>query len=231
MDINSKYYITRSCGGWSPCIQGNTRYGLRPFVGSVLPNCVGMLTGAFNEYGAFGECKYLGNANARDMIKLAVSQGLKIGTEPKEGAAIVWNTDYLGHCAFVQRVISSDDIITVESGWRYTQPPIVRTIQRRKSGSSWSYPGLDFMGFIYQPEEEEEDIMKTFKAYTSGEAVRDPEVLRLQILLNGLQGSRLSKDSYYGPATTKAVYKWQSDHGIKATGTCDQGTWNSILGK
>lgn len=73
--------------------------------------------------------------------------------------------------------------------------------------------------------------MKTFDAYKSGEAVKDPEVLRLQILLNGLQGSRLTKDSYYGPATTKAVAKWQADHKIEATGTCDQQTWNSILGK
>ena len=40
-DIYSQYYITTAYGGWSPCIEGNNNYGLRPFAGSVLPNCVG----------------------------------------------------------------------------------------------------------------------------------------------------------------------------------------------
>lgn len=71
--------------------------------------------------------------------------------------------------------------------------------------------------------------MKTFYAYKSGIAVKDPQVLRLQILLNGLAGAGLSKDSYYGPATTRAVAKWQRDHDIKETGNCDEQTWKSIL--
>ena len=40
-DIYSNYYIKTTYGGWSPCILGNNAYGLRPFAGSVLPNCVG----------------------------------------------------------------------------------------------------------------------------------------------------------------------------------------------
>lgn len=229
MDIHSKYYITRSFGGWSPCIQGNPKFGLRPFLGSVLPNCVGYAVGRFNELAGEGSCKYLGNRNAKELYELGISQGLSGGSAPSAGALIVWDTSTFGHCAIVERVIDDNNIITSESGWNYYDQPIVRTIQRRKSAGSWEYPGGKFIGFIYQPEEE--DIMKTFDAYKSGEAVNDPEVLRLQILLNGLQGSRLTKDSYYGPATTKAVAKWQADHKIKATGTCDQQTWNSILGK
>lgn len=229
MDINSKYYIIKSYGGWSPCIQGNAKFALRPFPGSVLPNCVGYGVARYNEWAKADGCPYLGNRNAAELYDLGVSQGLPHGSEPRPGALIVWKTSGAGHCAIVERVVDDNNIITTESGWNYTQPPIVRTVQRRRSGGTWDYPGGKCIGFIYQPEEE--DIMKTFDAYKSGEAVKDPEVLRLQILLNGLQGSRLTKDSYYGPATTKAVTKWQSDHGIKATGTCDQVTWNSILGK
>lgn len=40
-DIYSNYYIMTSYGGWSPCIEGNNAHGLRPFAGSVLPNCSG----------------------------------------------------------------------------------------------------------------------------------------------------------------------------------------------
>lgn len=40
-DINSNYYIRYTYGGWSPCIEGNNAHGLRPFAGSVLPNCSG----------------------------------------------------------------------------------------------------------------------------------------------------------------------------------------------
>lgn len=42
-DIYSNYYIMQSYGGWSPCIQGNNAHGLRPFAGSVLPNCTGFV--------------------------------------------------------------------------------------------------------------------------------------------------------------------------------------------
>ncbi len=229
MDIHSKYYITKPYGGYSPCIQGNPKFGLRPFPGSVLPNCVGYAVGRFNELAGEGSCKYLGNRNAAELYDLGISQGLSGGSAPRPGALIVWKTSGAGHCAIVERPVDDNNIITTESGWNYYTEPVVRTVQRRKTGGSWDYPGGTFIGFIYQPEEE--DIMKTFEAYKSGEAVKDPEVLRLQILLNGLQGCRLTKDSYYGPATTKQVEKWQADHGIKATGTCDQVTWNSILGK
>ena len=229
MDTHSKYYITKPYGGYSPCIQGNPKFGLRPFPGSVLPNCVGYGVGRFNEWAGVGSCKYLGNRNAAELYDLGISQGLSGGSAPRPGALIVWRTSGAGHCAIVERIVDDNNIITTESGWNYYTEPVVRTVQRRKTAGRWDYPGGTCLGFIYQPEEE--DIMKTFDAYKSGEAVKDPEVLRLQILLNGLQGCRLTKDSYYGPATTKQVEKWQADHGIKATGTCDQVTWNSILGK
>lgn len=41
MDIYGPYYIQTAYGGYSPCIEGNNAHNLRPFAGSVLPNCVG----------------------------------------------------------------------------------------------------------------------------------------------------------------------------------------------
>ena len=227
VDIHDKHFITKPFGGYSPCIQGNTKFNLRPFNGSVLPNCVGYGVGEYNRR-AGTECTWLGNRNARDLYALGVSQGLPHGKDPRRGALIVWDTKGAGHCAIVEEVIDENTIRTSESGWNYTTGPIVREVIRRKVNGSWNYSGAEFIGYIYQPQEDID--MFTFYAYTKGEAVKDPEVLRLQILLNGLQGSRLTKDSYYGPATTKAVAKWQADHGIAATGTCDKVTWNSILG-
>lgn len=93
-----------------------------------------------------------------------------------------------------------------------------------KNGSWMKWGKLPWINY-----EKEPVPMKTFYAYKSGTAVKDPQILRLQILLNGLAGARLSLDSYYGPATTKAVAKWQRDHNIKETGNCDQETWKSIL--
>lgn len=228
-DINSKFFIMRQYGGYSPCIQGNDLYNLRPFTGSVLPNCSGWAVGEFNRLAGEKTCKWLGSWNARDMLKNAKAQGLKTGTAPVVGGLLVWDTDYKGHCAIIEEVKTDSEVIASESGWRYTSGPIVRTYNRKRTGQAWEYPGGKFLGIVYPPMEA--DTMKTFYAYTSGEAVKDPEVLRLQILLNGLQNSRLTKDSFYGPATTKAVIKWQQDHKIKATGTCDAITWNSILGK
>lgn len=228
-DINSKYFIMRQYGGYSPCIEGNNEYKLRPFRGSVLPNCSGWAVGRFNQLLNLNTCKWLGSWNARDMLKNAKAQGLKTGTAPVIGGLLVWDTDFKGHCSVIENIENDSEVITSESGWRYTAGPIVRTITRKRTGQAWEYPGGKFLGIVYPPTEA--DTMKTFYAYTGGEALKDPEVLRLQILLNGLQGSRLTKDSYYGPATTKAVIKWQQDHNIKATGNCDSKTWDSILGR
>lgn len=228
IDIKSKYYITKSFGGWSPCIQGNTRYGLRPFEGSVLPNCVGYSVARFNSLCQEDSCRWLGNRNASELYALGISQGLKGGSEPVVGGLIVWSNSSAGHCAIIEQIINKDTVLTSESGWNYAAKPIIREIIRKRVNGAWECPGYKFVGIVYPPEDEH---MKTFYAYTKGEAIKDPEVLRLQILLNGLQGSKLTKDSYYGPACTNAVKKWQAAHGIKATGTCDQQTWNSILGK
>lgn len=152
-NIKSPYYITKSYGGISPCIQGNNQYGLRPFPGSVLVNCVGWASGRFNAK-IFGEdnpqFKYLGNRNAIDFTKWPALQGLDWGLTPRVGACMVWGHGE-GHVAIVEEVISDTEVITSESGWSYRAQPIVREIRRKKGDDGrWGY-AHEFLMFIYPP--------------------------------------------------------------------------------
>ena len=106
-NIRSPYYIRKANGGLSPCIEGNNAYGLRPFPGSVLPNCVGAAVAEFNRM-IFGDenpqIKYLGNRNAVDFTKFPAEQGLETGQMPRVGACMVWGHGE-GHVGVVKQVI------------------------------------------------------------------------------------------------------------------------------
>lgn len=153
-DITSNYYIMTSYGGWSPCVEGNNAHGLRPFPGSVLPNCVGFATGRFNELMGLGACTYLGSTDAMYFMNFVVPQDLSVGSDPQLGACMVWDDEAGegGHVAIVESIIDNDTVTTYESGWNYTVPPIVRSRTRsRNSGAGgWGYGGT-FLGFIYLP--------------------------------------------------------------------------------
>lgn len=152
-DINDKHFITKSYGGVSPCIQGNDAAGLRPFPGSVLPNCVGAATAVANIKAGYEDCKYLGNRNAVDFVDFVKLQGLDWGLAPKEGACMVWGYKE-GHVAVVDKVISDTEVETVESGWSYRALPLLRRIRRKKGDNGrWGY-AHDFLMFIYIPKAE-----------------------------------------------------------------------------
>lgn len=149
-DIHDKHFIRKVNGGYSPCIQGNNQYGLRPFEGSVLPNCVGAATAVFNiKAGEAGSCKWLGNRNAVDFVKFVDLQGLKSGKDPVEGACMVWGHGE-GHVAVVDKVIDNDTVVTVESGWNYRAQPILREVTRKRGDGRWGY-SYEFLMFIYPP--------------------------------------------------------------------------------
>ena len=167
IDIRSKYYIRKSAGGLNPCIEGNNAFGLRPFPGSVLPNCVGFATGDFNRR-IFGEgenaqCKYLGNRNAKEFVIFAKQQGLKMGNDPAEGACMVWGGSGDGHVAIVELVIDNDTVITSESGWSYRAKPIVRELTRKRGSGNWGQ-SYEFLCFIYAPGHEPEPV--PYQIYT-----------------------------------------------------------------
>lgn len=150
-DIKDKHFIRKANGGVSPCIQGNDKWNLLPFTGSVLPNCVGFATGAFNIWAGQSDCKYLGNKNAKEFTSFASAQGLFYGQKPKPGACMVWGGTGDGHVAIVEEVIDDNTVRTSESGWNYMTEPIVRYLTRKKgSDGRWGY-SQPFLMFIYQP--------------------------------------------------------------------------------
>lgn len=163
IDIRSKYYIRKSAGGYSPCIEGNNAYGLRPFPGSTLPNCVAWATGRMNQRLNIGSCKYLGNRNAKEFVIFAKQQGLKMGNDPAEGACMVWGGSREGHVAIVEQVIDNDTVITSESGWSYRAKPIVRELTRKRGSGSWGQ-SYEFLCFIYAPGHEPAPV--PFQIYT-----------------------------------------------------------------
>lgn len=160
IDIYSPYYIQRSYGGYSPCIEGNNAHGLLPFRGSVLPNCVGWATGRFNQIMGLNNCIYLGSADAMNFMQFASSQGLETGMTPKLGACMVWDTTSAqegGHVAIVENIYSATSVYTSESHWNALNPPLVENRVRNIGNGNWGYGGT-FLGFIYLPLEPAPDF-------------------------------------------------------------------------
>ena len=114
----NKFYITKSKGGYSICIQGKPT----DKDCNVLANCVGYACGRFNEI--IGSMKYPSlNCNAENFIERAKSIGLKISDKPTLGGIMVWqkgslsSSDGAGHVAIVERIDNANQIYTSESGW------------------------------------------------------------------------------------------------------------------
>lgn len=85
----NKYYNRKSNGGYSTCIQGNTKMSVYTNKLDVLPNCVGYAAGRFNEIGNYKQFKYSIPGNAEDWYANAQKIGLKVGNTPKLGAVMV----------------------------------------------------------------------------------------------------------------------------------------------
>lgn len=149
-EAGNKYYITKAKGGYSYAIQGKPT---DPDC-DVLSNCVGYAYGRFNEIGGYGYCKYLSPVNAENFIQYAGN--LEVGQTPKLGACMVWkkgatlsNSDGAGHVAIVEKIISSTQIVTSESGWNSSA---FWTKTRNKGNGNWGAgSGYTFLGFIYNP--------------------------------------------------------------------------------
>ncbi len=148
----NKFYITKSKGGYSSCIQGSPTDSQC----NVLANCVGYACGRFNEI--IGSMKYPSlNCNAENFIERARNTyGLEISPVPTLGGIMVWQkgatlsgNDGAGHVAVVEKIIDSNTIYTSESGygssafWNST---------RRNSNSRWGLgSGYTFRGCIVNP--------------------------------------------------------------------------------
>lgn len=145
------YYNNSSRGGQSTCINGSP---MDP-VCNVLSNCVGWVSGRFNHiYSVLSGDKTMKyksyHCNAGDMYEKAASFGLKTGSTPQAGAIMVWGKQGgAGHVAIVEKVISSDEVMTSESGYNSYA---FKNKTRKKGNGNWgSNSPYYFKGFVYNP--------------------------------------------------------------------------------
>lgn len=145
------YYNNSSHGGQSTCISGSPTDP----VCNVLSNCVGWVSGRFNHiYSILSGDKTMKykayHCNAGDMYEKAASFGLKTGSTPQAGAIMVWGKQGgAGHVAIVEKVISSDEVMTSESGYNSYA---FRNKNRKKGNGNWgSNSPYYFKGFVYNP--------------------------------------------------------------------------------
>lgn len=151
-------YNNKNNGGKSLCINGSPTDSIC----NVLHNCVGWACGRFNHiynlnsgYDGIKFPKFC--VNAEKFIEVAKDYGLEVGNEPKVGAMMVWmrgktlnGSDGAGHVAVVERVDSSDQVYTSESGWNAS--PAVWNQTRSKGSGNWGQSSAyTFRGFIYMP--------------------------------------------------------------------------------
>lgn len=147
----NKFFITKSKGGYSTCIQGSPTDSQC----NVLSNCVGYACGRFNEI--IGAMKYPSlNCNAENFIERAKNTyGLVISSVPTLGGIMVWQkgtlsgNDGAGHVAVVEKIIDSNTIYTSESG--YGGSAFWNSTRRNTNGRWGLGSAYTFRGCIVNP--------------------------------------------------------------------------------
>lgn len=197
-EAGNPYYNTKAKGGYSNAIQGKpTDPGC-----NVLANCVGYAYGRFNEIGGYGYCKYLSPVNAENFIQYA--GGLKVGQTPKLGACMVWrkgatlsNSDGAGHVAIVEKINSSTQVVTSESGYNSSKPFWTQT--RNKGNGNWGAgSGYTFLGFIYNPAVSDSGTTSNTSGSTSTSNTTKPST-------STSTKGQLTVDGEWGSSTTKRL--------------------------
>lgn len=144
----NKYFITRSNGGYSTCIQGKPTDSQC----NVLANCVGYACGAYNEELGLGYEKYHLNCNAENFIERAIASGLSVLSKPVVGSILCWEGagSLAGHVAIVIEVINDNCIRTAESGYGSSRPFWITT--RYNNNGRWGLnANYKTRGFIVNP--------------------------------------------------------------------------------
>lgn len=227
---SNKYYLQKNCGGYSPCIEGNNQYKLRPYPGSVLPNCVGLATGAFNSV-IGGGCKYLGNTDAERFYALAKSQGLEVGYKPRPGAVAVWrkgsatsHADGAGHVAFVLWTNWSDKIKVWQSGWSYKKSVTIVSTYSKGHGNWGMSSDYDFVGFIYNPKiAPYKTPATTVQKGTKGTSAK---FVQWCLWKNGCytSGKKSEVDGSFGARSVTALKAFQRKYGLAVDGIAGKNT-------
>ena len=235
-EAGNKYYITKSAGGYSDAVKGNPT---DPAC-NVLHNCVVYAYGRFNEIVGEGACKYLRPVNAENFIQYRGS--LEVGMEPRLGACMVWQkgatltgSDGAGHVAIVEKIVSSTEIVTSESGYGASKPFWTQT--RKKGDGNWGQKsGYKFLGFIYNPakccrETTKEVCTVDLKVLKKGAKGEDVRALQYLLIGNGCSVGASGADGSFGAATDTAVRSYQKANGLTVDGSCGGKTWAKLLGQ
>lgn len=154
-EAGNKYFIKKSSGGYSTCIQGKPT----DKDCNVLSNCVGYACGAYNEELELGYEKYHLNCNAENFIERAIASGLSVYKEPVVGGIMVWQkgatlsgSDGAGHVAICTQEIvkgsteAEDYIVTSDSA--YGGKSFYRIKRKRGNGNWGAATNYKFRGCI-----------------------------------------------------------------------------------
>lgn len=147
----NKYYMTSDCGGYSWAIKGYPNKA----DANVLANCVGYANSRFAEIIGKDCIEYQLVCNAENFIEKAQSYGLKVVSYPVLGGIMVWQKgslssgDGAGHVAIVERIDSSNQIYTSESG--YGGSAFWNSIRTNDNGRWGQGSAYSFRGCIVNP--------------------------------------------------------------------------------
>lgn len=149
-DKDNKYYLRRSAGGYSYCIEGSPEY----CEGSALANCVGYAWGRQAELEENPKCT-IGVPESRlkrdnfaprsAMAWMLSVNGRKTGELPKLGAVAVWKhrSKNTGHVAVVEQVNPDGSWLSSESAYGG------HAFRNKKYNKDSDINNYRFLGFIY----------------------------------------------------------------------------------
>lgn len=228
---NNKFYNTTSNNGYSHCIKGKpTKAGL-----NVLCNCVGYACGRFNEIysqlsGYKGMKYWQLNCNAEDFIKRGKSIGLSVSTKPVAGGIMVWEGkgSLAGHVAVVEKVISSTEVLTSESG--YNHFAFANYTRKKGTNGNWSVNANNYkyLGCLVNPavktttKETKSDTSFFGKKgyFSSGDTNANiGKIADFMYKTFPAYTSKKALGNYYGPYLKGSITEFQKRTGLKADGS------------
>lgn len=218
-EAGNKYYITKDCGGYSRAIKGKPT----DKDCNVLSNCVGFAYGRFHEICERTQMDLFDPVNAENIYENAQQHGLKVGKEPKVGAAIVWEGigSAAGHIEIVERVISPEKILCSSSGWNCKNPFWTQT--RYKGTGNWGQESsYRFKGFIYQPQTETE-----WRVLKKGHYGDDVKKLQEALISKGYL-RKGENDGDFGVITLGAVLAFQFENDLEVDGAVGRETQKAL---
>lgn len=188
-------------------------------------NCTHYAYSRFLEENNITACS-LPTCNADDWFKKVTKY--EKGQTPKLGAVIVYKHKNKngGHVAIVEEIKANGNLLLSMSGYN-TYLFKTRTV---KKSNNYCYSDYELLGFIYSPNNFDEETRTEEKSGYSKEFPKLPsrgyfkkndkgtEVKKLQAFLNWALDLKLSCDGILGAKSQEAIKQFQKKVGIKADG-------------